>query len=230
MKKTSVVVFVVFMLIGSMVYAQDLGKIAKSNFSAAKGEAAYNAGCYEEATNSLKEAIKIRPEHGRAHYYLALTYEKIGNRDNAVSLIESYLDYVSHSKAELTSMDSEYIVKSMELLGEIVPYNEIDKIESKEIKARLYNMHGSKYYYEKQYDKAMESFKKVIEVRPQDALAHFSLAICYDNINQKKDAINLLESYLVYIESNKLSLSFTDLNEYIPQIKGLLKDLKEMAK
>ena len=46
-------------------------KVTQSNVNAAKGQALYDKGRYEEATAPLESAIKIRPEHGRAHYYLA---------------------------------------------------------------------------------------------------------------------------------------------------------------
>jgi tetratricopeptide (TPR) repeat protein len=71
--KKIVIIMLTVLLSSSFVFSQDLGKIARANFSGSRGEALYNKGRYQEAIEQLQNAIKIRPEHGRANYYLALT-------------------------------------------------------------------------------------------------------------------------------------------------------------
>ena len=106
-------------LITPFVFSQDLGKIAEANFSAAKGQAFYDKERYEEAVEPLENAIKIRPEHARAHYYLCLTYIKLGKREKTIDLLESYLAYVEKTNEWLGSMDKEYIEKCKELLSRV---------------------------------------------------------------------------------------------------------------
>ena len=90
--------------------------IAKSNFKAAKGIALYNNGRYNEAVVPLKEAIQARAEHGKAHYYLALTYMKLGEKEKAISFLKSYLGQAAQTKTWLGSIDREYIAKCKELV------------------------------------------------------------------------------------------------------------------
>lgn len=98
MKKIIMIMLLVsFIFLPSSIFAQDLGKIAKANFSAAQGEALYNNSRYDEAIAPLENAITIRPEHGRAHYFLALTYEKMNKKDKAVGLLETYLGSVNQT-------------------------------------------------------------------------------------------------------------------------------------
>lgn len=119
-KRITVIIFMFCLLFSSpIVFAQDLGQIAKANFSAAKGESLYVAGRYDEAVSPLEDAINIRPEHGRAHYNLALTYAKLGQEDKAISLLDSYLNHISHTNEWLGSMDKEYIAKCKELLSKL---------------------------------------------------------------------------------------------------------------
>ena len=117
--KIIILIVATLIFITPSVFSQDLGKIAEANFSAAQGQALYDNGKYEEAVTPLESAIKIRPEHGRAHYYLALTYEKLGQRGKAIDFIESYLNYVKQTNEWLGSMDREYIDKCKELLDNL---------------------------------------------------------------------------------------------------------------
>lgn len=227
--KLMILTLVMLILITPFVFCQDLGKITEANFSAAKGQAFYDKERYEDAIEPLENAIKIRPEHARAHYYLCLTYIKLDKREKAVNLLESYLSYATKTNEWLGSMDKEYIEKCEELLSRLKqdPDDSNEAEMGKIIESRKMSMIGSKYYYEKKYEQAMEAFKKAIEIRPQDAIANFSLAVLYKDLGRNKDAINLLDSYLKYIEKEKPFLSDSDLNKYLPQIKGLLEELNK---
>jgi tetratricopeptide (TPR) repeat protein len=119
-KFISIVLMMVLIFSSSAVFSQDLGKIAASNLSAAKGESLFKANRYDEAVVPLENAIKIRPEHGRAHYYLALTYEKLGEKRKAISFLESYLAYISQTQEWVGDMDKEYIAKCKQLHIELM--------------------------------------------------------------------------------------------------------------
>jgi len=97
----------------------DLGKITESNFFAAQGQAYHDQGKYKEAIAPLQNAIRIRPEHARAHYYLGLSYIKTGQEKLAVVLLETYLDHCNETGLWISDMDKEYIPKCSELLGSL---------------------------------------------------------------------------------------------------------------
>ncbi|MEJ2185261.1 MAG: hypothetical protein P8Z36_04905, partial [Gemmatimonadota bacterium] len=54
--------------------------------------------CYRElgqldrAEEFLLESLKLKPSNGRAHYDLALGYERMGRKDDAVSHLRQALD------------------------------------------------------------------------------------------------------------------------------------------
>lgn len=153
------------------VFAQDMGKIAQANFSAAKGQAAYESGKYNEAVESLENAIKIRPEHARAHYYLALSYERLGKKDDAVKLLDSYLNYVQQTTEWPGSMDKEYIGKCKELSIQL-------KQVSEETAKEAYNK-GVGYLNKGDYDQAIVEFTKAIKIRPDLAEIYAVRAVAY---------------------------------------------------
>jgi tetratricopeptide (TPR) repeat protein len=117
-KATTIVAFILFL--SSAVFSQDFAGITKSNFATAKGVALYDNGRYKEAVVPFKKAIKIRPAHGRAHYYLALTYEKLKDIKKAIDLLSPYLDYVKQTKEWVGKSDKEYIVKCERLLNWLI--------------------------------------------------------------------------------------------------------------
>ncbi len=120
MKIRFIPVAAAFLLLSfSLAFGQDVERISQSNFNAAKGQVLYERGSYPEAIDALEQAISIRPEHGSAHYYLALAYEKSGERQKAVELLESYVAAVEKTDEWLGSLDREYIAKCKELLAEL---------------------------------------------------------------------------------------------------------------
>ena len=105
-------------VIAFMLSVQGCG-IAGANFSAAEGQALYDTGRHEEAVQPLEKAIKIRPEHGKAHYYLALTYLKLGKQQEATNLLDNYLQHISKTKNYIGPLDREAIPKCKELLDQL---------------------------------------------------------------------------------------------------------------
>lgn len=48
-----------------------------------RGEASYNAGNYEEAKTDLEKVVSLNPQHDYALYYLARSYERLNDVENA---------------------------------------------------------------------------------------------------------------------------------------------------
>ena len=119
MKNKSILFLVVVLSLAGIMFIQGCGQIAGANFLAAKGTALYNAGRYEEAVEPLEGAIKVRAGHGKAHYYLALTYLKLGQKEKAVNLLKSYLVYVKKPNVWLGTYDKQAIPKCKSLLGQL---------------------------------------------------------------------------------------------------------------
>jgi len=98
---------------------QGCGQIAGANFLAAKGTVLYKKGRYQEAVVALKEAIKVRKSHGSAHYYLALSYAKMGKKKEAIRGLEDYLEYTKKPNVWLSPIDKGIIPKCEDLLRKL---------------------------------------------------------------------------------------------------------------
>ena len=58
-----------------------------------------------------------------------------------------------------------------------------------EEKALAYLEEGGKYYGDQKYGKAMDAFRKAIEITPGNAYAHYNLATTYERLNMSDEAI-----------------------------------------
>ncbi len=166
-KVPTIILIVISVFLSSLVFAQDLGKIAESNLSAAKGESLYIVGRYDEAVSPLENAIKIRPEHGRAHYDLALTYAKLGEKEKAIDLLSSYLEYIAQTKEWIGSMDKEYITKCKELFGELR-----GKTVSSQVPGEEHFIKAKEYYQSTMFNEAIKELNEAIKINPKYALAY----------------------------------------------------------
>lgn len=118
---------VTLVILGIIAVSLPLFMSAKSNFYVGRGQALYERGRYDEALVSLENAIKILPKHGRANYYLALTYEKLGKKDDAIKSLEAYFGktqkkpfYFQNFKGKrYGSKNKEYIGKCKDLLSQL---------------------------------------------------------------------------------------------------------------
>ena len=121
MKNKLIAAILMFGLVclSSVVFGQDEGKIKASSFLATAAQVYYDTGDNEMAIWGCEEAIKTRPEDGTAHYYLALAYERSGQKEKAISSLDSYLNHVSNTSVWLEKADKEYIAKCKELLSRL---------------------------------------------------------------------------------------------------------------
>jgi len=83
---------------------------------ATEGKVMYSEGRYQAAISVLEKAVNDRPTHGLATYYLALSYIRTGKKEQAIILLEVYLERVNQENVQLTELDKEYIPKNEDLL------------------------------------------------------------------------------------------------------------------
>jgi tetratricopeptide (TPR) repeat protein len=88
------------------------------------------------------------------------------------------------------------------------------------VNSKLNNYLARYFYIKKNYTRAIEESKKVIEVAPNDYIAYARLGICYKKV---KDTISSLENYKKSIainssystSHNNLSVLYMDLKKYV---------------
>jgi tetratricopeptide (TPR) repeat protein len=113
MRRRNVAVFLtvcfgIFMTLGC-------GRVWKSDIQAEKGKSLFEKGKYLQAENTLKQAIHLRRESAKAHYYLALTYLKTDRYEKALSLMRYFIEYIERTNAWVGPGDDEFIAKIKEL-------------------------------------------------------------------------------------------------------------------
>ena len=97
----------------------DIRKFTQSNSATTTGKSLYDEGRYDQALEALTKAIEARPENARANYLLALTYEKLDQKDNAIGLLKDYLAATGNAPDAVMPMDKQYIDKCKELLKKL---------------------------------------------------------------------------------------------------------------
>ena len=127
---------IVLGILGILLNSMALVPIARANVVAAKGQVFYERARYDEAAVSLENAIKIKPEFGLVHYYLALTYVKLGRREKAMDLLQSYRSYGKKNERRLGIMDKEYLTKCEELLASLKESPSAQEESSKQVESR----------------------------------------------------------------------------------------------
>jgi len=116
-KRLIIILAIIILLSSSIAFAQNIfEKIWKSNELTAKANSLVNKGKYDEAIEIFKEAIEIMPESGSTHYHFAKLYIQLGEKEKAISLLETYLEYVEGVKTYVNAADK---LKCRELLDSL---------------------------------------------------------------------------------------------------------------
>jgi len=145
-----------------------------------------NAGQYEEAIASYKEAIRIKPDDADAHYNLGVTYGESGQYEEAIA------SYKEALRIKPDDADAHYNLGYV--YRELGQYEEAIASFKKSIRikpddANAHYSLGLAYDESGQYEEAIASYKEVLRIKPDDADAHFFLVLAYVNAGQYEEAI-----------------------------------------
>ncbi|TLX77108.1 tetratricopeptide repeat protein [Labilibacter sediminis] len=140
------------------------------------------------------------PNSDEFTYILAQLYYKNKDYDKA---IETYnILEKSIGINEVISLEKEKIYLEIGKKG--LAYKEVEKlIEENPYEPRYYGFMGDVYMYNKELDKAEESYRKILELDPDNGLGYFSLA----NISlQRKDTLSFFNNFSKALNDNDLNL------------------------
>ena len=163
-------------------------EVTQNNYIAYNGLGfAYsNIGRYQDALESCKQTIKIKPDFAETHYNLGVTYGKLGRYQNA---IESYQQAIriDPNYAEAHSNLGITYGKLGRYQDEIESYKQAIRIKPDYADAH-YNL-GVAYYKLGRYQDALESYKQAIKYNPDLAEAYYNLGVAYLAIGNKDLAL-----------------------------------------
>jgi tetratricopeptide (TPR) repeat protein len=131
----------------------------------------------EEKMASAKEGfnqfIEKNPDYPWSYYYLALIEEKGGATENAIRLIDRALKDIPDKDSYIKN---QFIVKKSLLLGKLKKYgkavDELKKaVELEPESSNILSIYAMTTFYNKDFKKSAELFKKNYEIDPEDLYA-----------------------------------------------------------
>lgn len=194
------------------VYLSSEDKIYMENVE--RGYTYYQDGQYENSLSEYNKALNIHDNDPVLYYYQALSYQRIGELENAV---ESAQKGIKNAKNKsVYHKAKKFIFANNDIIG-------------------LYTVLGESEYYLQRYDKALEAFnyiaKKVVYKYTD---VYLWRGLCYmhlgDNNHALKDYYKHKEIILNYIDEQARSdypmLHPTYTNDDLERINKLIKDIE----
>ncbi|MBD77622.1 MAG: hypothetical protein CL840_01615 [Crocinitomicaceae bacterium] len=175
--------------------------VAQSEFKELikEGVQYHDAGDYDNAIESYKQALKIDPNSALANYELALTYFTMGEYKQAIK----YSDAVLEQNVEY--MIQAYMTKgsALDMLGKT---KESIKLLEKALNKTeghylLYYNLALNYFKLNDLDKAEENVINAVQDNPSHSSSHLMLALIHDQKGNKVQTI-LASHYFLLLEPN----------------------------
>ena len=144
------------------------------------GKAYYHLGYYycDLAVKHLDAALQKGCDSKDIYEYLGLAYSKLDMSDHAVENFEKSLE-VNPSDVLVLTLAQEYIkAGNMEKAGYYI--DKAGSADNAVLKEKRLILQGQRYLGLKEYDKALESFSKVLDLNPGSADAYYYTGEVYE--------------------------------------------------
>jgi tetratricopeptide (TPR) repeat protein len=206
-----------------------------SIFSFKLGRIYYFTKNYKEAEKEYREAIRINPEHAKAHYNLGLLLANLKRNNEAE---KEYREAI-RINPEHTEAHNNLGV----LLANLKRYNKAEKEFREAIRinpehAEVHNNLGVLLDDLKRYDEAEKEYREAIQINPEHAEAHNNLGVLLANLkrhneSEKKlrEAIQINSEYAeAHCNLGNLLYNSNRYNEAEKEYKEAIKINPELAK
>jgi tetratricopeptide (TPR) repeat protein len=166
------------------------------------GQVYFWAGQFEQAATSLEKAIQLDESLFKAHYRLGNVYTAM---DDPQKAMQKYTDALSRNPRffdayrDLAALYADYGFPSqaVQVLDEGIKALEARPDDL----AVFYHLKGTVLADQKDYERAVEEFRKAIEIKPSMEDAMFSLGWSYSYVN-KENAKIWLQKFLSSASQN----------------------------
>ncbi len=160
---------------------------------------------YDSAQIYLSKAIEIdqnKPEVflKRAENYMLQndTLKALKDFEKVASLNQN--EYAIHLRTATVFFEVKNYEKAIEYYSKCINFADADKYSC--LKFRAFS-----FYYLKKYNEAIADYKTALEIDKSDAYLYYNIAISYDELSDKKSAIEYFEQFL---SETKESDSYSD--------------------
>ncbi len=128
-------------------------------------EAYFSINALPYATKYFEQAAEIDPDNPKINYYLGIIYDESGELDKAIEAYSKLVGVKTASK----------------------------KMTAEEMAHKLALLIAKKAFNEGRLDQAEEILTNTVQQRPDDFVAHFYLALIYENTNRRELAVKEYE-------------------------------------
>ena len=153
----------------------------------------------------LQKAIELDPKNANLVRNLAISYLEANEYEKAVPVLEQL------TKAEPSN--PEYLYMLGKSYQEMKAYPQAiatltQMLRIKPDAAEAWGRIGDIFNVQKDWTRAAQALSRMIELRPRDALPHFVLATCLDNLGNAKEAIVQYNEFLKLDDGSNDARSF----------------------
>ena len=174
-------------------YAYQLGVVIAAQGDAQGVSQADQEAKYNEAIKAFQDAIKIKPNHYKAHYRMGVLYERLDQPQQADQALREASKHKPSYSPAFVSLGNMYIDYghanvAMAVLQLGTQVNDKD--------ARMWNGLGRALLSLNKPDEAVEAFKKAKAIDPDMVDVLFGLGMAYADLRQRKDSVENLQAFL----------------------------------
>ncbi|HXL72738.1 MAG TPA: tetratricopeptide repeat protein, partial [bacterium] len=165
-----------------------------------KGKKQYDLHHYQASFNNLRQALEIDPTYAQAYFGLGYLYARFDMKDAAVRMYEMALRFDPAHAEAMNNLAMMYFQAgnyddALELLQRAVAMGDSADFE--------YDL-GSVYLEKNDLDNALQSFLKAVGMRPNDASIFNNMAVTYEKLGKKQEAMDSWNKVLQYSDNPDL--------------------------
>jgi tetratricopeptide (TPR) repeat protein len=188
------ILFAMLLLIGCSSKTNDANYVRNS------AEAHYAQGTsylgmmeYKQAEEEFKQALSINPEHAQSYAALGYLYNVLDRLPEARNMYQKAIEYDPMNVNALYDLSKLYFSYDGAYLEENLAMAEQLLRDTLEIDSNLplvYVALGDINFRKGRasWDQAITMYRKALEIDPNQGVAHYALAVCYYNQNDKLQA------------------------------------------
>ena len=176
-----------------------------------------NMDQHDIAIGVLKKQLDANPKHPRTHYLLGAVYFDQEDMEAAIASFKTCLELDGAGVKSLHQQAREKLLQAYQQSGQgVEALNLLENTLDSEASAEGYNTVGVMYYKNQEVDKAIEAFKKAIQINPRYQPAKNNLYHLY--LDQGTNALKA-ETYTQAVAYFSLSM---ELNATDPTLYSLM--------
>jgi tetratricopeptide (TPR) repeat protein len=158
-------------------------------------------GQYDSAIEHLQQAIEIEPNNASAHFNLGIVFSRLDKHNKAVN---HFSRIIHESEDDIQSSPLEVLYAQLRQPGNLfmTPQQVLAIQSDEEVKA--HSVFAEALSGKSQYEAAILSYKKAIELQPDNAMAYYNLGKLYFKHHQELQGIECFSKVIELQPDDKI--------------------------